>query len=188
MRKPRDGVLLQSGCYVLPRDRRLARRAVQPALDLAGVAAQPGCHSPEGAWVCALCPAVSSVPGCRSSAAVVPVFPLRGYTLRRSWRCCCSPVVAASYVQGVMALATVVALLLYRNQNAMLYHPEIPQIGRDPAGNPRGYRDPSEWNMPYEDVYLETGDKVKLHCWFMKQDGSKNAPTLIFFQENAGNM
>lgn len=93
-----------------------------------------------------------------------------------------------AFVQSVLALATVVALLLYRNQNSMLYHPEIPQIGRDPAGNPRGYRDPSEWSMPYEDVYVETGDKVKLHCWFMKQDASRSAPTLIFFQENAGNM
>ena len=70
----------------------------------------------------------------------------------------------------------------------MLYHPEIPQIGRDPADNPPMHRNPGEWGMPYEDVTVETDDKVELHCWFIKQASSADAPTLIFFQENAGNM
>ena len=73
-------------------------------------------------------------------------------------------------------------------QNAMLYHPEIPGVGRDPAKNPPQLRNPSEWGIPYEDVTVETEDKVQLHCWFLRQAAPASAPTLIFFQENAGNM
>jgi len=91
-------------------------------------------------------------------------------------------------IKGVVTILTVVALVLYRNQNGMLYHPEIPGVGRDPAENPRGYRSPSEYNMPYENVTVETEDNLKLHCWFVRQADAVNAPTLIFFQENAGNM
>ena len=87
-----------------------------------------------------------------------------------------------------LGLATMLALVLYRNQNAMLYHPEIAGMVRDPAGNPPRLRNPSEWLIPYEDVTVETADKLKLHCWFLKQEDTANAPTLIFFQENAGNM
>jgi hypothetical protein len=38
-------------------------------------------------------------------------------------------------------------------QNRMLYHPEIPRIPRDPAGNPARYRHPGEsyYDMPYDD-------------------------------------
>jgi len=87
-----------------------------------------------------------------------------------------------------LGLATMLALVLYQNQNAMLYHPEIAGMVRDPAGNPPRLRNPSEWLIPYEDVTVETADKLKLHCWFLKQEDTANAPTLIFFQENAGNM
>ena len=44
-----------------------------------------------------------------------------------------------------LGLATMLALVLYRNQNAMLYHPEIAGMVRDPAGNPPRLRNPSEW-------------------------------------------
>jgi alpha-beta hydrolase superfamily lysophospholipase len=57
---------------------------------------------------------------------------------------------------------------------------------------------PSEYGMDdYEEVYITTSDKVKLHCYFIKQAsgmaGSRtnlNKPKriLIYFHANAGNM
>jgi hypothetical protein len=93
-----------------------------------------------------------------------------------------------SGLKGLLGVATLIAVVLYRNQNAMLYHPQVPGLERDPADNPQGYRDPSQHDMLYEDVIVDTEDKVKLHCWWIKQPESIYAPTLIFFQENAGNM
>ena len=34
----------------------------------------------------------------------------------------------------------------------MLYHPVLPGLARDPAKNPAGYRNPAEWQMPYNDI------------------------------------
>jgi pimeloyl-ACP methyl ester carboxylesterase len=55
---------------------------------------------------------------------------------------------------------------------------------------PPGYRNPREAGMQYEDVYIMTKDKVKLHAWFIKANpaSSKLCRTLIFFHENAGNI
>jgi len=48
--------------------------------------------------------------------------------------------------------AQILAIILYRNQNRILYHPVIPGTERDPSANPAKYRNPQEWGMPYEDV------------------------------------
>jgi len=54
---------------------------------------------------------------------------------------------------------------------------------------PPGYRNPKENGMDYEDVYITTKDKVKLHAWFVKANASPRlCRTLIFFHENAGNI
>lgn len=42
--------------------------------------------------------------------------------------------------------------------------------------------------MPYEDVEILTSDKIKLKGWLLKQKEPKNAPTVVFFHENAGNL
>lgn len=45
---------------------------------------------------------------------------------------------------------------------------------------------PSDLGLDYEDLYLQTSDKVKLNAWFLP---CKNAPyTLIFCHGNAGNI
>ena len=61
---------------------------------------------------------------------------------------------------------------------------------RYPESNPTGYRNPREFGLPYEDVYITTKDKVKLHAWFVKANPAspKLCRTLIFFHENAGNI
>lgn len=56
-----------------------------------------------------------------------------------------------------------------------------------PDLNPEYYRTPSERNIPYQDVYLTTSDKIRIHTWLMTQT-NKNAPTFIFYHENAGNL
>jgi hypothetical protein len=57
---------------------------------------------------------------------------------------------------------------------------------REVKDNPQGYRSPSEYNMNYRDIYIKTSDDLKLHGWFVFQADSKNAPTVIYFHENAG--
>jgi len=60
-----------------------------------------------------------------------------------------------------------------------------------PAQNPEGYRSPAEHSMPFENVYINTSDGNRLHCWFIKgkdPESTKSRPTLLFFHANAGNM
>ena len=45
---------------------------------------------------------------------------------------------------------------------------------------------PARWGLEYEDVYLEAGDGVRLHGWYIPYRGAKQ--TLLFFHGNAGNI
>eukprot|EP01017_Pseudomicrothorax_dubius_P031542 TRINITY_DN4041_c0_g1_i1.p1 TRINITY_DN4041_c0_g1~~TRINITY_DN4041_c0_g1_i1.p1 ORF type:complete len:256 (+),score=53.30 TRINITY_DN4041_c0_g1_i1:351-1118(+) len=56
--------------------------------------------------------------------------------------------------------------------------------------NPQGYRNPTEYQLPFEDVRIRTSDNIQLHGWFIKQDESRiaDAPTIVYFHENAGNL
>jgi len=45
---------------------------------------------------------------------------------------------------------------------------------------------PSDVNLTYEDVYLNTQDKVKIHGWFITHRQAKY--TILFFHGNAGNI
>ena len=72
----------------------------------------------------------------------------------------------------------------------MLYHPATPSAAyRYPKNMPRGYRSPKEYLLEFEDCWIMTKDKVKLHAWFIKARGDyKNCRTLIYFHGNAGNV
>lgn len=98
---------------------------------------------------------------------------------------------------------TVIGLvLLYRNQNALLYFPTPPGVPRHPRDNPRGFRSPGDWStqgsllssqathaIPYEENFLTTKDGARIHTWLMLQEeSSSTTPTLIYFHGNAGNM
>jgi hypothetical protein len=37
-----------------------------------------------------------------------------------------------------------------------------------PENNPKGFRNPGDRNMMYEDAYVKTSDNVTLHGWFIK--------------------
>lgn len=55
-------------------------------------------------------------------------------------------------------------------------------------GNPHGYRSPSEKQMPYEDIEINTTDNLKIRGWKILQQDSAYCPTFVFFHENAGNI
>ena len=60
---------------------------------------------------------------------------------------------------------------------------------KTPDQNPQGMRSPSEQGLPYQEVWLQTSDAVRLHAWFIPSpNDSRQAPTLLFAHENAGNM
>ena len=89
---------------------------------------------------------------------------------------------------GVMALFLYV---LWAYQESLLYQPKVfPQYTR-PQDNPPGYRNPGEHGIPYEDVWLDTEDGVRLHAWWVRPDKVEERrarATLLFFHANAGNM
>lgn len=110
-------------------------------------------------------------------------------------------VINITYV-GV-GLGTIGLVLLYRNQNSLLYFPSVPNMPKTPGDNPRMYRSPGEWStiggratgasdaIPYEDAILTTKDGASIHTWLMLQPDHSTSnpyPTLIYFHGNAGNM
>lgn len=80
---------------------------------------------------------------------------------------------------GVLVSSFLTAL--YVLQEKILYLPSIPT---------RDYeRTPDDYNMQYVDVELRTDDDVQLHAWLITQhESAEDAPTLLYFHGNAGNM
>jgi len=91
----------------------------------------------------------------------------------------------------VLTIFTAFLAMLYFNQENMLYlNKQDPNFQR-PQDNPAHLklRNPSERGMKYEDRYFDTEDGCRLHAWMIyAPDGAKDAPTIIFFHANAGNM
>jgi len=74
-------------------------------------------------------------------------------------------------------------------QESMLYVPCVLPGVQKPNDNPEGLRSPSDRGLTYEDVVLETADKLRIHAWFIPvTEGSEQAPTILFFHANAGNI
>ena len=84
-------------------------------------------------------------------------------------------------------LAGVALGLLYFLQEKIIYVPAIPGIPRDYPYTP------DEFGLDYDDVWMTTVDGVRLNAWLMwprhwTAADRQHRPTLVFFQENAGNM
>ncbi|GKV13939.1 hypothetical protein SLEP1_g24897 [Rubroshorea leprosula] len=47
---------------------------------------------------------------------------------------------------------------------------------------------PAHLRLTYEDVWLRSSDGVNLHAWFIKLSPDCRGPTILYFQENAGNI
>lgn len=90
-------------------------------------------------------------------------------------------IVAAGVASGTSAV-------LHGVQDRAIYANHFPDgNARFLYKNPEGFRNPGERGIRYENVYLWTDDKVKLHAWMLKQS-NPSRPTIVFFHGNAGNM
>ena len=102
------------------------------------------------------------------------------------------PVVAWRSLQLLLGIGALALAGLYFKQDALLYHPEVGNMPRDPARNPRGYRSPAEYQLHHEDLRIICEDGVSLHAWLIlrgkNNPSSSSTPTIIFFHANAGNM
>ncbi|KAJ8510361.1 hypothetical protein OPV22_000795 [Ensete ventricosum] len=87
---------------------------------------------------------------------------------------------ALVYGAGGVAVVGMVALVAF--QERLVYVPVVPGLARAYPITPARLR------LDYEDVFLRASDGVRLHAWFIKQAPPKPGPTILFFQENAGNI
>lgn len=78
-------------------------------------------------------------------------------------------------------LATSVGLLV-AFQEKLIYVPVVPGLTKSYPITPARLR------LLYEDVWLTSSDGVRLHAWFIKLAPDCRGPTIVFFQENAGNI
>lgn len=68
---------------------------------------------------------------------------------------------------------------------------EIGGIPRRPRNNPRRYRSPQEYDLPFEEHFIRCSDGVSIHAWWVRYTGASNdnkVPTIIMFHGNAGNI
>jgi len=85
---------------------------------------------------------------------------------------------------SAMFCGSLALLLLYRNQDSLLYYPD------QPPGMRKNIIPASEFGLDryLEEVFFETVDKVKLWAYLVRRPYSKEAPTILFFHGNAGNI
>ncbi|KAF9109353.1 hypothetical protein BGX27_007700 [Mortierella sp. AM989] len=93
------------------------------------------------------------------------------------------------YLSYSLAAAAVAILgggaLLYQFQCEIIYPASFPEGSRTLVAKP------SQYNMPFEDLTLETPDKVKIRAYMIKQPDdlhAKSRPTILYLHANAGNM
>ncbi|CAE8676559.1 unnamed protein product [Polarella glacialis] len=99
-----------------------------------------------------------------------------------------------SWLMAVVLIICVVIFFivnLIMRQESMLYVPCVMAGMQKPSDNPEGMRSPEDKGLKFEDVYLQTGDGLRIHGWFMPvgdEAATKSAPTLLFCHANAGNI
>ncbi|KAL5728660.1 Alpha/beta hydrolase domain-containing protein wav2 [Ranunculus cassubicifolius] len=91
-----------------------------------------------------------------------------------------------SYVEmllyGVGGIVAAGVALLVVFQEKLVYVPVLPGLTKSYPITPARLR------RNYEDVWLTSQDGVRLHAWFIKLLPHCRGPTILFFQENAGNI
>jgi len=78
-------------------------------------------------------------------------------------------------VIGAVVLYVLLVVVMFLLQGCMVYHPT-----RELEGTP------DQAGLAYEDVYIRTGDGVKINAWFVPADDAKG--TILFLHGNAGNI
>jgi hypothetical protein len=69
------------------------------------------------------------------------------------------------YFSGVIVFLLIV---LYLNQNKLIYMPVLPQLPLRPEDNVEGYRSPADFNLDYEPLIIPTSDGQTLRGWHLK--------------------
>lgn len=69
-------------------------------------------------------------------------------------------------------------VLIYFSQERLVYFPVVGMPAETPADH----------GMPYEQVWLEAADGVRLHAWYVPARGDSARGTALFFHGNGGNM
>jgi len=83
---------------------------------------------------------------------------------------------------AIAGLAPAYVAMLYLLQEKLVYVPVIP-------GVPKGYPyTPKRFGLWYENIKLIAKDGVKIHGWLIKSHADRKGPTIVFLQENAGNI
>ncbi|TQD83836.1 hypothetical protein C1H46_030596 [Malus baccata] len=88
----------------------------------------------------------------------------------------------SALLYGVGGLVVAGMTLLVALQERLVYVPVLPGLTKSYPITPARLR------LTYEDVWLQSSDGVRLHAWFIKLFPLCRGPTLLFFQENAGNI
>ncbi|KAK3213455.1 hypothetical protein Dsin_018161 [Dipteronia sinensis] len=83
---------------------------------------------------------------------------------------------------GVGGIVVAGMALLVAFQEKLVYVPVLPGLTKSYPITPARLR------LVYEDVWLRSSDGVRLHAWFIKLLPDCRGPTILFFQENAGNI
>lgn len=83
---------------------------------------------------------------------------------------------------GVGGIAAAGMGLLVAFQEKLVYVPVLPGLTKSYPITP------ARLQLFHEDVWLTSSDGVRLHSWFIKLSPNSRGPTILFFQENAGNI
>jgi len=79
--------------------------------------------------------------------------------------------------------------LLWYEQGLLLYIPYIGTKRQIMFNSAHMFRSPAYYNLNFEDLYIETKDKITVHAWFVKtNEDYSNAATVIYFHGNAANI
>ncbi|XP_044463900.1 alpha/beta hydrolase domain-containing protein WAV2-like isoform X1 [Mangifera indica] len=88
----------------------------------------------------------------------------------------------SALLYGVGGIVVAGMALLVAFQEKLVYVPVLP-------GLTKSYQiTPARLRLMYEDVWFRSSDGVRLHSWFIKFFPDCRGPTILFFQENAGNI
>ncbi|XP_073290458.1 alpha/beta hydrolase domain-containing protein WAV2-like isoform X2 [Primulina huaijiensis] len=87
-----------------------------------------------------------------------------------------------AFLYGVGGIVVAGMALLVAFQEKLVYVPVLPGLTKSYPITPARLR------LIYEDVWLTSSDGVRLHSWFIKLLPDCRGPTILFFQENAGNI
>lgn len=76
---------------------------------------------------------------------------------------------------GLLGLYLVILAVVYLNQSRMVYFPDAGIVA-----------DPGDIGLDYRDVFLDTGDGVRIHGWFVP--AGPDAPVMLYLHGNGGNI